>query len=487
MTGIRGTTLFAAPFQARQGASESSVGPSTMRFFKWGLRSALTGLLVVILAGCLPFARNKTPKMSLPESSERKTDSAPLPGSSQIKAKGNSSVEQNASGQTSRGKESGPSDETQWPTLRQAASSLDHNPPSKLKSKADPAEVRKVHAMAWDLIKKNQDVKAVKICHAPKNDEWWITLYKDAGGAYEPEPYVWNALEEELQPHLVVMRKIPHSKLKTSLSSSESGRICEAFEPTTGGPVQEKILEKISPQPVEAEPKERPATNARLSSSDAVAQKSSKPTPPVQREQPIPAPAKKIALNPSVPSNRAIPSKDESLSSATVIPESRKQVHADPKLVSPFKKTAAEDSDNRDLKETKSIPAVKNYNSQNAKPTYHIFVYGSSMNHSELMNWLDENGYDESQIVDAAPSKLEGYDFVWNYFSPSRGGGTVNLEAKPSSHVYGLLLEIEDGLLKAFDSKEGHPKYYLAERPEGACKKIGGRKNCFCLALCRCP
>ncbi len=287
-----------APFQASQGAFESSVSPSARKFVKWGLRFALTGLLMVILAGCLPFARNNTPKVSLPESSERKADSAPLPGSSQIKSKGSSSFEQNASVQTSRGKESGPSDETQWPTLRQAASSLDHNPPTRLKSKADPAEIRKVHAMAWDLIKKNQDVKAVKICHAPKNDEWWITLYKDSGGSYEPEPYVWNALEEDLQPHLVVMKKIPHSKLRTSLSSAESGRICESFEPTASGPVQEKTLEKTSPQPVEAEPKERPATNARSSSSDAVAQKSSKPAPPVQREEPIPAPAKEDCVKP---------------------------------------------------------------------------------------------------------------------------------------------------------------------------------------------
>ncbi len=159
-------------------------------------------------------------------------------------------------------------------------------------------------------------------------------------------------------------------------------------------------------------------------------------------------------------------------------------MHADQKLVSPFKKAFAENSDNRDFKETKSIPAeknpaVKNYESQNAKPTYHIFVYGSSMNHSELMNWLDENGYDDSQIVDAAPSKLEGYDFVWNYFSPSRGGGTVNLEAKPSSHIYGLLLEIEDGLLKAFDSKEGHPKYYLRKDQRVPVKRLEDGKTVF--------
>ena len=51
------------------------------------------------------------------------------------------------------------------------------------------------------------------------------------------------------------------------------------------------------------------------------------------------------------------------------------------------------------------------------------FAYGSNMNRSELRSWLEANGYDSSLIVDASPATLEGYDFVWNYYSQARSGG----------------------------------------------------------------
>jgi gamma-glutamylcyclotransferase (GGCT)/AIG2-like uncharacterized protein YtfP len=88
------------------------------------------------------------------------------------------------------------------------------------------------------------------------------------------------------------------------------------------------------------------------------------------------------------------------------------------------------------------------------------FAYGSNMNRSDLRSWLERNGFDSSMIIGRRPAKLEGYDFVWNYYSSSRAGGTANLEPKSGSIVWGVLIEFEEPIIKAFDRKEGHPTFY---------------------------
>lgn len=93
-------------------------------------------------------------------------------------------------------------------------------------------------------------------------------------------------------------------------------------------------------------------------------------------------------------------------------------------------------------------------------PSSLVFVYGSAMNHQELLSWLKANNYDSTVILEATPAVLDDHGLVWNYYSPSRGGGTVNLELKKNSRVWGLLVEVEDRGLKALDKKEGHPVYY---------------------------
>ena len=77
-----------------------------------------------------------------------------------------------------------------------------------------------------------------------------------------------------------------------------------------------------------------------------------------------------------------------------------------------------------------------------------IFAYGSNMNRSDLRSWLEADGFDSSLLIEATPATLEGYDFVWNYYAVSRGGGTANLEQKEKSIIWGLLLEIERKPLK---------------------------------------
>ncbi len=88
------------------------------------------------------------------------------------------------------------------------------------------------------------------------------------------------------------------------------------------------------------------------------------------------------------------------------------------------------------------------------------FAYGSNMNRSDLRSWLEADGYDSGLVIDASPATLEGYDFVWDYYSQSRSGGAANLERKDNSTVWGVLIEFELSLLKAFDRKEGHPYFY---------------------------
>jgi gamma-glutamylcyclotransferase (GGCT)/AIG2-like uncharacterized protein YtfP len=89
-----------------------------------------------------------------------------------------------------------------------------------------------------------------------------------------------------------------------------------------------------------------------------------------------------------------------------------------------------------------------------------VFAYGSNTNRSDLRSWLEASGADSSLVFEAVPATLEGYDFVWNYYASSWGGGTANVEPKEKGVIWGLLLEIDQSLLKAFDRKEGHPFFY---------------------------
>ncbi len=82
------------------------------------------------------------------------------------------------------------------------------------------------------------------------------------------------------------------------------------------------------------------------------------------------------------------------------------------------------------------------------------------MNNSDLRSWLERNGYDSSLILNRWPAVLEGYDFVWNYYSSARRAGGANLRPKEGSIIYGVLIEFEEVLLKAFDRKDGHPVFY---------------------------
>ncbi|MEJ2719410.1 MAG: gamma-glutamylcyclotransferase [Deltaproteobacteria bacterium] len=88
------------------------------------------------------------------------------------------------------------------------------------------------------------------------------------------------------------------------------------------------------------------------------------------------------------------------------------------------------------------------------------FAYGANMNPSILRSWLESNGYDSSLVINRWPAVIDGYDYVWNYYSSFYGGGVANLEPREKSSVPGLLIEFEESLLKAFDRREGHPTFF---------------------------
>jgi gamma-glutamylcyclotransferase (GGCT)/AIG2-like uncharacterized protein YtfP len=436
-------------------------------------------LLIAAMGGCWPYTRKIDTQTGILHSSNSKADSTSASKILKANTKGDSGAEKSLAGLSSAGAESSLSDK-QWSTLRAEASN--QQAPSKLKPKGDPNETRKVYSVALDLVSKNRDAKALKICHAREKDEWWITLFKEAGGSYDPEIYVWSPMDEELQPYLVVMKKLPYSRLRNHLSAPESGRTCESFELSSIDLADQKVLERAPHALIDVEPKVDSRKNAHPTPSVEPPRKADlKPAPPVKHEEPasIPASTKKNPPGSSPTNRQPASAKNEGAIFSQPMHEPRASATSpDRKPISPFKKTFAQEPEKPETKETVPI-AIAGKKEHSVKPTCHVFVYGSSMNHSELMDWLEENGFDESQIIDASPSKLEGYDFVWNYFSPSRGGGTVNLEPKQSTHVYGLLLEIEDGLLRAFDTKEGHPNYYARKYQRVPVKRLEDGKAFF--------
>lgn len=82
------------------------------------------------------------------------------------------------------------------------------------------------------------------------------------------------------------------------------------------------------------------------------------------------------------------------------------------------------------------------------------------MNEEDLGRWCREHGYQPIMFKSARRAILEAHELVFNYYSPSRGGGAANIEPSQSGYVEGVLFGIcEDDIYK-IDRKEGCPCYY---------------------------
>lgn len=281
---------------------------------------------------------------------------------------------------------------------------------SEPQAKDGETEDEAIEHMALDLAKKSPNVKTVRICYASKEDEWWITLYEEAGFSLELKQYVWSRERDKLEQFLVLER-ISKRRLKENLASHLPGSTCRVLTRTEDG-----------------------WSGTRYASKARSDKRKHEEPPPPSRSETQPRPAR----------------------------ESREKGGGDK---------------SERAKEPGPDQSSKPRSDDGFVPNYLVFVYGSDMNHRDLMEWLQARGYDPSRILDATPAKLDGYGFVWNYYSQGRGGGTVNIEPKKDSSVFGLLLNIEASLLKAFDRKAGHPSFYRREEQRVPVKRLEDGKT----------
>jgi hypothetical protein len=95
----------------------------------------------------------------------------------------------------------------------------------------------------------------------------------------------------------------------------------------------------------------------------------------------------------------------------------------------------------------------------------YFFAYGARMNTETMRN-------DVPDAVPIGPARLDGYRLVFNVPSRSWGGGAANAAPAPGGHLWGVLWDVGDTDVKAFDSFRGDERMqYVLEAdvqgPEG--------------------
>jgi len=87
--------------------------------------------------------------------------------------------------------------------------------------------------------------------------------------------------------------------------------------------------------------------------------------------------------------------------------------------------------------------------------TIRYFAYGSNMSEQDLKEYGVFLDFDTCK-----EAVLKGYKLDFNYFSQRRNAGAANIMLEPTSHVEGLLFQIDDEEHKKIRSKEGYPNFY---------------------------
>ncbi|MBI5572025.1 MAG: gamma-glutamylcyclotransferase [Desulfomonile tiedjei] len=257
-------------------------------------------------------------------------------------------------------------------------------------SASNETEDQAIERMARELVAKTPKTVGVKICYDKKADEWWITLYEDAGAALDLKQYVWGQPRDKLEQFLVV-KKVGKRKLADDLASAEPGMSCRSIKPTKEVHLAAGAESK---QPVVEEPSRKPPV------STPAAQRRGGETLAARTHQTTPVPDKK----PTQPTATATPS-----------------------------------------------------SSDNTTP---IFLYGADMNYSVLRTLLKGTGLRSDPGLEGTAARLDGYDFLWNFYSESRGGGIVNLVPRTGSSVWGVLLKADAEILKALDRRAASSSGY---------------------------
>ena len=88
------------------------------------------------------------------------------------------------------------------------------------------------------------------------------------------------------------------------------------------------------------------------------------------------------------------------------------------------------------------------------------FAYGSNLNLRDLTKWCELMGRPSALTGDGLPAFLPDHELVFDYFSPSRQGGVLDLRPSPGKLVPGALFEVTESSLKTLDLKEGVPLIY---------------------------
>lgn len=258
----------------------------------------------------------------------------------------------------------------------------------KIALKPGQTELEAVREIAIDLTKEHAPVEQMRLCYAKRAREWWITLFRDEGHAFDLKQYIWTPAEEKLDP-FCVEKVIPREAIDDYLFESRPDRECTALEHSKKGWIAIKSRSD----------EKKPAKSV------------THPKRPERRSSRTP--------EPWIPEVRLVSGTDAELALNLT------NVSTGPSRVSDY-----------------------------------VFVYGSEMRHTDLLRWLRGRGYNPEFLLDASAAKLNGYDFVWNYYSNVKGGGTANIRPTKDSVVWGLLLEVDSRLLEALDRKQGSPTTY---------------------------
>ncbi len=93
------------------------------------------------------------------------------------------------------------------------------------------------------------------------------------------------------------------------------------------------------------------------------------------------------------------------------------------------------------------------------------FAYGSNLNTQDLEKWCERMGRPCALTGRGVPAFLPDHDLVFDYLSPSRKGGVLDLRPAIGKIVPGALFEVTEENLRTLDLKEGVPLiYHRAEK-----------------------
>lgn len=88
------------------------------------------------------------------------------------------------------------------------------------------------------------------------------------------------------------------------------------------------------------------------------------------------------------------------------------------------------------------------------------FAYGSNLNSLDLEKWCERMGRPCALTGRGIPAFLPDHELVFDYLSPSRQGGVLDLRPSIGKLVPGALFEVTEESLRTLDLKEGVPLIY---------------------------